>query len=193
VTDLAAAKIATMRVVRILRVCAAGLFALLVTAPAPLPAETTASAPKTADAKPAKAAAARTSINWRAIAAGEAEAKKSGKPALYFFTASWCGPCHLLEDQVLAVPEVVAQVEKDFVPIMIQDRARETGRNAPEMLALAERYGLRGFPTLVVSRPRLGTHVELEGWEGRNAALEFLRTARQRFLEVEKKEGAKKK
>jgi len=57
--------------------------------------------------------------------------------------------------------------------------------------SLADRYGLRGFPTLVVSRPRLGDQVKLEGWEGRGAAVEFLKTAKKRFLEVEKKPGMK--
>ncbi len=126
-------------------------------------------------------------VKWRAITAGEAEAKKSGKPALYFFTAEWCGPCHLLEEQVFRVPEVAAQVEKDFVPIVVQDRMRETGKNAPEMLALADRYGLRGFPTLVVSRPNLAANVTLEGWEGRGTAIEFLKTGKTRFVELEKK------
>ena len=186
-TDSAAAKIAPMRVLRGSHAFSAGLFAVFLIAPGPALADSTA--PATAAA--AKPAPARTSINWRAIAAGEAEAKKDGKPALYFFTAAWCGPCHLLEEQVFAVPEVAAQVEKDFVPIVVQDRARETGRNAPEMLALADRYGLRGFPTLVVSRPRLGDQVKLEGWEGRGAAVEFLKTAKKRFLEVEKKPGMK--
>jgi thiol-disulfide isomerase/thioredoxin len=152
-------------------------------------------APKTAAPKSAaavKTAPARTPINWRAIAAGEAESKKSGKPALYFFTASWCGPCHLLDDQVFAVPEIAAQVEKDFVPIVVPDRMRETGKNAPEMLALANRYGLRGFPTLVVSRPNVTANVTLEGWEGRGAAVEFLRSGKKRFLDVEVKPGVKK-
>ena len=151
-------------------------------------------APKAARPKTtgAKAAPARTSINWRAIKSGEAEARKRGKPALYFFTAEWCGPCHLLEEQVFAVPDVAAQVEKDFIPIVVQDRMRETGKNAPEMLALADRYDLRGFPTLVVSRPRLAANVMLVGWEGREAAIEFLKTGRKRFLDVERKPGAKK-
>lgn len=191
-TEPAAAKIAPMRVFRFLQVCAASLAAVLLAASRPSRAETavpSAAAPKSALAK---AAPARKSIGWRAIAAGEAESKKSGKPALYYFTAAWCGPCHLLEDQVFAVPEVAAQVEKDFVPIVVQDRMRETGRNAPEMLALADRYGLRGFPTLVVSRPHLAANVTLEGWEGRGAAIEFLKTGKMRFLDVERKPGAKK-
>jgi thiol:disulfide interchange protein len=186
-TGLAAAKIAPRRVLRFLHACAAGLVVVSLTAAAVSHADTTA--PKKAAAK---AAPARTSVSWRAIAAGETESKRSGKPALYFFTAAWCGPCHLLEDQVFAVPEVAAQVEKDFVPIVVQDRMRETGKNAPEMLALADRYDLRGFPTLVVSRPHLAANVMLVGWEGHRAAVEFLKTGKKRFLDVEKKPGAKK-
>src|SRR5512140_2171247 len=102
-------------------------------------------------------------VKWRPIAAGEAEAKKTGKPVLYFFTADWCGPCHLLEQQVFARKEVADQIARDFVPILVLDRMRETGTNAPEMTALAERYGLRGFPTLVVSRPGLDKGVMMEG------------------------------
>jgi hypothetical protein len=55
------------------------------------------------------------------------------------------------------------------------------------MLALADRYRLRGFPTLVVSRPSLAANVTLEGWHGRGASLEFLKTAKKRFLDLEKK------
>lgn len=189
-TGSTAAKIAPMHVPYVLRVCAAGLVAALLSARASSRADTPA--PKTAaSTAAAKAVPVRTAINWRAIAPGEAESKKSGKPALYYFTAAWCGPCHLLEEQVFAVPDVAALIERDFVPIVVQDRMRETGRNAPEMLALADRYGLRGFPTLVVSRPQLAANVTLEGWEGSGAAFEFLRTVRKRFLYVERKEGAK--
>lgn|SRR5512140_106794 len=130
-------------------------------------------------------------VKWRPIAAGEAEAKKTGKPVLYFFTADWCGPCHLLEQQVFARKDVAAQIAKDFIPVVVQDRARETGRNAPEMLKLADRYGLRGFPTLVVSRPGLERGITMEGWDGPERAIEFLRIARQRLLAAEKSEKKK--
>ena len=137
----------------------AALVAILLAAPGPSRSDTGAS----------KAAPGKEPLKWRSIASGDAEAKKSGKPALYFFTAAWCGPCRLLEGQVFAVPEMAAQIEKDFVPIEVADRMRETGRNSPEMLALADRYGLRGFPTLVVSRPGLAANVTLEGWHGQGS------------------------
>jgi thiol:disulfide interchange protein len=137
-------------------------------------------------------AAPESLVKWRTIAAGEAEAKKTGKPVLYFFTADWCGPCHLLEQQVFAKKEVADQIARDFVPILVLDRMRETGTNAPEMTALAERYGLRGFPTLVVSRPGLDKGVMMEGWDGPATSIEFLKVARERFLAGEKAEKKKK-
>jgi thiol:disulfide interchange protein len=166
-----------MRAPRPLLPFVAALVAMLLAVPGPSRSDTSAS----------KAAPGKEPIKWRSIASGDAEAKKSGKPALYFFTAAWCEPCHLLARQVFAVPEMAAQIEKDFVPIEVADRMRETGRNSPEMLALADRYRLRGFPTLVVSRPGLAANVTLEGWQGRGPALEFLKTAKRRFQDLEKK------
>jgi len=173
----AAAKMERMRAFRPLFPAAAALAALFLATPCLSRSETTAS----------KAAPGKESIRWRSISTGEAEAKESGKPALYFFTASWCGPCHLLERQVFSVPEVAAQIEKDFVPVGVEDHMVDTGRNSPEMLALADRYGLRGFPTLVVSRPGLAANVTLEGWEGKEKAFNFLKTAKKRFLDLGKK------
>lgn len=155
----------------------AALVAILLAVPGPSRSDTSAS----------KSAPGKEPIKWRSIVPGDAEAKKSGKPVLYFFTAAWCGPCRLLEGQVFAVPEMAAQIQKDFVPIAVEDRMREIGRNSPEMLALADRYRLSGFPTLVVSRPGLAANVTLEGWQGRGASFEFLKTAKKRFLDLEKK------
>lgn len=135
-------------------------------------------------------AASPSLVKWRPIVAGEAEAKKAGKLALYFFTADWCGPCHLLEQQVFSQKVVADQIAKDYVPILVREEVR--GKNSPEMVTLANRYGLRGFPTLVVSRPGFDKGVTMEGWDGPALAIEFLKGARQRFLTAEKAEKKKK-
>lgn len=137
-------------------------------------------------------AAPKGLVKWRPIVSGEAEAKKAGKLVLYFFTADWCGPCHLLEQQVFSQKAVADQIAKDFVPVLVRDVSRETGTNSPEMLRLAERYGLRGFPTLVVSRPGFDKGITMEGWDGPALSIEFLKGARQRFLTAERAEKKKK-
>jgi thiol:disulfide interchange protein len=130
-------------------------------------------------------------VKWRPIVAGEAEAKKAGKLVLYFFTAEWCGPCHLLEEQVFSQKAVADQIARDYVPVIVRETARETGKNAPEMQKLADRYGLRGFPTLIVSRPGFDRGIVMEGWDGPEQAIAYLKSARQRFLTAEK--SSKKK
>ena len=73
------------------------------------------------------------------------------------------------------------------MPIVVADRMRETGKNAPEMLALADRYGLAGSrrsSSRVPASPRR----DARGLgRARDAAFEFLKTAQKRFLDLEKK------
>lgn len=125
------------------------------------------------------------SPKWRGIAQGEAEAKKTGKPALYFFTAEWCGPCHWIEKEVFADPKVAAAIEKRYVPILCEDRSRQEGANPPGFNDVARRFGLQGFPTLVVARPGSPKGLRLVGWSGADATRGFLDVAASRLKEAE--------
>ncbi len=122
---------------------------------------------------------------WRGIPQGEAEAKRTGKPALYYFTAEWCGPCHTIEKEIFADPKVSANVEKLYVPILCEDRFREDGANPPGFDDLARRFGLRGFPTLVVSRPGSPNGIRLTGWAGVEKTREFLDVGASRLKKAE--------
>lgn len=122
---------------------------------------------------------------WRGIPEGEAEAKKTGRPALYFFTAEWCGPCHTIEKEVFADPKVAAAIEKRYVPIICEDTFREEGVNPPGFDDVAQRFGLRGFPTLVVARPGSLKGIRLTGWSGVDATRKFLDVAASRLNEAE--------
>jgi thiol:disulfide interchange protein len=125
-------------------------------------------------------------VKWRSVEKGEAESRSTKKPVLYFFTADWCGPCRLLKETVFSEQRAAEIISKHYVPVEVDDRSRETGKLAPELERLGSRFGLRGFPTLVVARPDKGKAVSAEGWVGKDRSYEFLSLAGKRLVELEK-------
>ncbi|MCC5806716.1 MAG: thioredoxin family protein [Opitutales bacterium] len=94
------------------------------------------------------------------------EAKESGKHVLVDFTGSdWCGWCIRLTDEVFSksafkefAKDKLILVKVDFprgkeVPAEVMERNRE----------LAQKYGVRGFPTIVLLDPE-GEEVARTGY-----------------------------
>ena len=71
-----------------------------------------------------------------------AKAKAAGKPVFIDFTTEWCGWCRKLEKDTYSQASV-GKMMQGFVNVMID---AEKG----EGIELAKRYGVSGFPTLVV-------------------------------------------
>ncbi len=59
-------------------------------------------------------------------------------PVMLYITAPWCEPCHLMEQTTLAQPDVVATLNDDFIPILVDADKR------PDVDA---RYNQGGWPT----------------------------------------------
>lgn len=70
----------------------------------------------------------------------EAEALKADKPVLVDFTADWCGPCKALAPHI----DAIAAARGDSLKVVKVD-----GDKNP---ALLEKFGVRGFPTLLILR-----------------------------------------
>lgn len=76
------------------------------------------------------------------------QARSNGKPVMVDFSATWCAPCHELEDHAFRDPEAV-RLSQSFVRL----RADVTHGGNPEVEEFRSQYGVRGVPTIVFLSP----------------------------------------
>lgn len=100
------------------------------------------------------AAVAVPEANWLTdFEAAKATARTENKPLLVDFTGSdWCPPCMMLEKQVFSQPEFATYAARKLVLVRV-DFPRRKPLPAAQQAAndqLAQRYGIRGFPTILV-------------------------------------------
>ena len=74
--------------------------------------------------------------------AAKALANTQGKPMLVDFSAVWCPSCRKLDTKVFANPAVKMRIEQDYVYVRLEYESDDR--------ALFERYGVTGFPTLLL-------------------------------------------
>lgn len=125
--------------------CAAVGLALLVSAPA------WADEPGTGDAK--------TETVWYADFDKAAEqARKEKKDLLVDFTGSdWCGWCKKLDKEVFSQPEFLEAAHKQYVLVALDfphaDDVKAKVPNPARNEELQAKYGVRGFPTILLVTP----------------------------------------
>lgn len=73
------------------------------------------------------------------------QARKSHKPVIVDFSATWCTPCRELEDITFRDPAVVKQAQDEFVVVKV-DLTRKGNALYEKLVA---RYSIKGVPTVV--------------------------------------------
>jgi len=89
-------------------------------------------------------------VRWTPIASAPTIARRARMNLMYEFSADWCGPCRKLEREVFMDPKAASGINHLFIPVKVVDRQQEEGHNPPAVQQLIDRYGVTGFPTVVI-------------------------------------------
>lgn len=100
-----------------------------------------------ADTAAESKASLKGGIEWFAGSVDEAfaAAADTGKPVYLYWGAVWCPPCHAISATIFKSPEFIER-SKLFVPVYLDG-------DTVNAQAYAEKFGVRGYPTMIVFDP----------------------------------------
>ncbi len=90
-----------------------------------------------------EAALKATALEFLPLERALALAKTQGKPVLVDFSAIWCPTCRVLHAEVFTNTSVKQAITTGYVLSRVD-------YESPEARAFMQRYGVQGFPTLLV-------------------------------------------
>lgn len=137
-------------------------------------------------------------------AAAKTTAAEAGKDLLLEFTGSdWCPPCKMLNSEVFSQEAFLTTAPEHFVLVKLdfpQDKSGLTEEIQEQNTALAEKYGIEGFPTIILSdaegRPYARTGFQPGGVDSYLEHLDTLRENRikrdEAFAAAKEAEGVEK-
>jgi thioredoxin-related protein len=130
-------------------------------------------------------ASAQTPVQWLTdFKKAQEQAKSANKLLLIQFTGSdWCPPCRMLQKEVLSTQEFQEYASKNFILLEVDfPRAKQQPAElAQQNQTLAKRFGIEGFPTIIVLNAegkKLGEMVGYDPRGGRQAFLDSLEKMR---------------
>jgi len=135
--------------------------------------------------KPERLTTEKKAGDWLSdFATAQARARQENKILLIDFTGSdWCPPCIQLHREVFSRPEFAAYAKQHLVVLEV-DFPRHKDLSAEQLAAntkLADRFGIDGFPTIILLSPvgkRIGELGYMPGGaENFIAALEKIRAS----------------
>ncbi|MBR4598161.1 MAG: thioredoxin family protein [Opitutales bacterium] len=90
------------------------------------------------------------------------KAKAENKPLIVLFTGSdWCIWCKKLEKDTLSKREFINYADKNYVMVLCDfPRAGANPEQMKKNQALAQKFGIEGFPTLVLVDAKTGKSVQ---------------------------------
>lgn len=112
----------------------------------------------------------------------QARAKEEGKYMLVDFSGSdWCGWCVKLDKEVFSMNAFKNYAKENLVLVLAdfpRDKSKQSAELQKQNKALAEKFGIQGFPTVYILDPN-GKPIDKTGYQagGPEAYVEYIKKA----------------